>query len=76
VFSGFGSRLQYRRDSRYCDGCGQKLPPKAMQVQQTMSREEADTYRAGWSANSEGSVTIDLCLTCRIERSNRRKREY
>ena len=65
-----------RDDARYCDGCGQKLPPKAMLAQQTMSREEADTYRAGLPANPDGTITIDLCLACRIERSNRQKRGY
>jgi hypothetical protein len=63
-----------RDDARYCDGCGQKLPPKAMLGQQTMSREEAATYRVDAPANPDGSVTIDLCLQCRIDRSNRQKR--
>ena len=63
-----------RDDARYCDGCGQKLPPKAMLGQQTMSREEAETYREGMAANPDGRVTIDLCLACRIQRADRLKR--
>jgi len=59
-----------RDDGRYCDGCGQKLPPKAMLARETMSREEADTYRSGLEANPDGTVTIDLCLACRIRRAN------
>jgi len=59
-----------RDDARYCDGCGQKLPPKAMLAQQTMSREEAGAYRSDAPANADGTVTVDLCLACRIRRAN------
>ena len=33
-----------REDGRFCDGCGQKLPPAAKLGQQTMSKEEAREY--------------------------------
>ena len=56
-----------------CDGCGQKLPPKAMLAQQTMPREEAAVYRADAPANPDGTVTIDLCLACRIRRAQSRR---
>jgi hypothetical protein len=65
-----------RDDARYCDGCGQKLPPKAMLAQQKMSREEAASYRSDAPENDDGTVTIDLCLACRIRRANLIKHEY
>ena len=65
-----------RDDARYCDGCGQKLPPKAMLAQQKMSREEAAAYGSGAPADSDGTVTVDLCLACRIRRANRLKHGY
>ena len=60
-----------RDDARYCDGCGQKLPPKAMLATRTVSPGEAHRYRADAPANPDGTVTIDLCLACRIEQSRR-----
>jgi hypothetical protein len=57
-----------RDDGRYCDGCGQKLPPKSMMGQQTMSSEEARRYGSEAPENADGTVTIDLCLACRIRR--------
>jgi len=55
-----------RDDARYCDACGQKLPPKAMLAQQNVSREEAARFQSMAPANPDGTVTIDLCLACRI----------
>jgi len=57
-----------REDGRYCDGCGQKLPPAAKLGQQTMSVEEARAYGSQAPANPNGTVTIDLCLACRLRR--------
>jgi hypothetical protein len=54
---------------RYCDGCAQKLPPKAMLARQTVSKEEAREYRAAGTQNADGTVTIDLCPACRIRKS-------
>jgi hypothetical protein len=53
---------------RYCDGCRQPLPPKALMGRQTMSKEEARIYRPDATENPDGTVTIDLCLACRIRR--------
>jgi hypothetical protein len=61
-----------RDDAHYCDSCGQKLPPKAMLSQQTVSATEAQEFPSHAPANPDGTVTIDLCLACRIRRSNRR----
>ncbi len=49
-----------REDGRYCDGCGQKLPPMAKLGQQTMSKEEAREYGSQAEQNADGTVTIDL----------------
>ena len=62
-----------REDARYCDGCGQKLPPAAKLAQQTMSKEEARQYGSMAAENADGTVTIDLCLACRIRRAEIRK---
>lgn len=58
-----------REDGKYCDGCGQRLPPAAKLAQQTMSREEARQYESVAPENADGTVTIDLCLACRIRRA-------
>jgi hypothetical protein len=62
-----------REDGRYCDGCGQPLPPGAKLGQQTMSREEAREYGSEAPENADGTVTIDLCLACRIRRASTRR---
>lgn len=41
---------------------------------QAMPREEAAAMGAAGVENADGSVTIDLCLNCRVERGNRIKR--
>ena len=51
-----------REEGRFCDGCGQKLPPAAKLGQQTMSKEEAREYGSTAEENADGTVTIDLCL--------------
>ena len=58
-----------RDDCRYCDGCGQKLPPAAKLGQQTMSKEEAREYGSQAPENPDGTVTIDFCLACRLRRA-------
>ena len=62
-----------REDARFCDGCGQKLPSAAKLGQQTMSKEEAREYGSTAEENADGTVTIDLCLACRIRRAEIRK---
>lgn len=62
-----------REDGRFCDGCSQKLPPMAKLGQQTMSKEEARGYGSLAPDNADGTVTIDLCLACRIQRAERMK---
>ncbi len=62
-----------REDGRFCDGCSQKLPPGAKLGQQTMSKEEAREYGSTAEENADGTVTIDLCLACRIRRAEIRK---
>jgi hypothetical protein len=62
-------------DGRYCDGCGQKLPPGSRLSLQVVSKEEAGALGAPGVENTDGTVTIDLCLNCRVQRSNRIKHE-
>jgi hypothetical protein len=62
---------------RLCDGCGQKLPATSKLSQQTVSKQEAAEFGvADANGNSEGTVTIDLCLQCRVSRANRIKHGY
>jgi len=60
-------------DGRYCDGCGQKLPPASRLAMQAVPKAEAEAMNARGTENPDGTVTIDLCLNCRIARSNRIK---
>jgi hypothetical protein len=58
---------------RFCDGCGQKLPATSKLSSQVVSKEEAAAYRSGAQQNPDGTVMIDLCLQCRVNRANRLK---
>ena len=60
-----------REDGRYCNGCGQRIPGSAMLGQQVMSPAEALEYGSDAPPDSDGTVTIDLCLACRIRRADR-----
>jgi hypothetical protein len=58
---------------RFCDGCGQKLPATSKLSSQVVSNTEAAAYRSGAQQNPDGTVMIDLCLQCRVNRANRLK---
>jgi len=62
---------------RFCDGCGQKLPPQSKLSQQRMSKNEArELGVAGMDENPDGMATVDLCLNCRVQRANLLKHGY
>jgi hypothetical protein len=65
-----------KSNGRYCDGCGQKLPPGSRLSLQAVSKEEAETMGAAGVENADGTVTIDLCLNCRVQRANRIKHGF
>jgi hypothetical protein len=65
-----------KSNGRYCDGCGQKLPPGSRLSLQVVSKEEAETLGAASVENPDGTVTIDLCLNCRVQRANRIKHGF
>jgi hypothetical protein len=65
-----------KHDGRYCDGCGQKLPPGSRLSLQAVSKDEAEALNAAGVENADGTVTIDLCLNCRVQRSNRIKHGF
>jgi hypothetical protein len=65
-----------KNDGRYCDGCGQKLPPGSRLSLQAVSKEEAEALNAAGVEHADGTVTIDLCLNCRVQRSNRIKHGF
>jgi hypothetical protein len=65
-----------KSNGRYCDGCGQKLPPGSRLSLQVVSKEEAETLGAPGVQNPDGTVTIDLCLNCRVQRANRIKHGF
>jgi hypothetical protein len=62
-----------KNNGRYCDGCGQKLPPGSRLSLEMVSKEEAEAMGTAGIQNAAGTVTIDLCLNCRIQRANRIK---
>jgi hypothetical protein len=61
---------------RLCDGCGQKLPRQSKLSQQAVPKTEAGAMGAEGQENPDGTVTIDLCLNCRVARANRIKHGY
>lgn len=63
-----------KNDGRYCDGCSQKLPPGSRLSMEIVPKKEADAMCAAGIANPDGTVTIDLCLQCRMLRAQRIKR--
>jgi hypothetical protein len=63
-------------EERHCDGCGQKLPSTSKLSQQKVSKQEAASLGASAAENPDGTVTIDLCLQCRVSRANRIKYGY
>ncbi len=63
-------------EERSCDGCGQKLPAGSKLSQQAVSQDEARALSAAGRANPDGTITLDLCLNCRVKRSNRIKHGY
>ena len=63
-------------EERVCDGCRQKLPARSKLSQQVVARAEAEAFGATGIANADGTVTIDLCLNCRVVRANRIKHGY
>lgn len=65
-----------RNGDRFCDGCGQKLPAASKLSQQAVTKEEAKRLDKTGIENGDGTVTIDLCLNCRVVRANRMKHEY
>lgn len=62
-----------KNDGRYCDGCGQKLPPASRLSTETVPQAEAAAMGVHGAKNADGAVTIDLCFNCRFARSNRIK---
>ena len=69
--------VMLREHERFCDGCGQKLPPQSKLSQQKMSKDEATQLGvAVMTENPDGTVTVDLCLNCRVQRANRLKHGY
>jgi hypothetical protein len=63
-----------KNDGKYCDGCGQKLPPGSRLSLEVMPKQEAQALGVPGVENADGTVTIDLCLNCRVQRANRKKR--
>jgi hypothetical protein len=61
-----------QEDGIHCDSCGQKLPPSAKLAQQTMSVEEARAWGSSTAPDPDGTVTVDICLACRIRKAQAR----
>jgi hypothetical protein len=43
---------------------------------QVVAKEQAQAMGANGVQNADGTITIDLCLNCRVERANRIKHGY
>ena len=58
------------REERRCAACGQFLPPQSKMTLATVLSEEAD--RRGWTGpvKADGTVSVDLCLSCQITRTS------
>ena len=59
-------------ESQRCAVCHQPLPPNSKLTLASVSREEAE--QNGWTGheNPVGTVTVNMCLQCQIDRSNSR----
>jgi hypothetical protein len=60
-------------ESRECVNCHQPLPLGSKLTLTSVSQEEAE--RNGWigQENSDGTLTVDMCLQCQINRSKNKK---
>ena len=61
-----------QEDGIHCDACGQKLPPGAKLAQQTVKEEAARAWGSRTAADPDGTVTVDICLACRIRKAQSR----
>lgn len=61
-------KLMALSEQRTCVSCHQPLPPRSKLTLATITREEGE--RNGWTGqqNSGGTVTVDMCLQCQIDR--------
>ena len=59
-------------ESQSCAVCHQPLPPNSKLTLASVSREEAE--QNGWTGheNPEGTITVNMCLQCQIDRSKSR----
>jgi hypothetical protein len=59
-------------ESQSCAVCHQPLPRNSKLTLASVSREEAE--QNGWTGheNPDGTVTVNMCLQCQIDRSNSR----
>jgi hypothetical protein len=65
-----------KNNERFCDGCGQKLPGTSKLARQSVLKAEAEALEVTGVENPDGTVTIDFCLNCRVQRANRIKHGY
>ena len=56
-------------EAAYC-AVGQPLPPQSKMTVIANSLEEADRYGGTGSKNADGTLHVDLCLSCQITRSS------
>jgi hypothetical protein len=70
------NRGMVQGDERFCDGCRQKLPGQSKLSRQVVQKAEAEAFGTSGDPNDDGTVTIDLCLNCRVIRSNQPKHGY
>ena len=61
-------------EQRSCVCCGKALPWASVMTQQSVSKAEAQQRAWPGREKPDGTVTINMCLQCQIQRSERRKR--
>jgi hypothetical protein len=60
-------------EQRSCVDCHQPLPPRSKLTLASVPLEETELN--GWTGqqNPDGTITVDMCLQCQIDRSKDRK---
>ncbi len=61
-------------EQRSCVCCGKSLPWASVTTQPSVSKAEAQQFNWPGREKPDGTVTINMCLQCQIQRSERRKR--
>jgi hypothetical protein len=59
--------------SRNCVICHQPLPPRSKLTLASVPQNEADENGWAGQTTSDGTLTVDMCLQCQIDRAKNQK---